>query len=192
MSSSLGYSLIEGFEKTNKNLSKNNKTRRNKITRESLSNNVPETTVTAFSTEQEEEEEDTFSPENYPDRNVISAGSERLDMNKEESNENENEPQSLPVSNENISSSYKNFPPEMTTDTYYTDNNNNNTNEGFDNAMDSEGELMQKLNYMIRLLEEQHDDKIKSVTEEVILFGFIGVFIIYVVDSFAKVGKYVR
>ena len=71
-------------------------------------------------------------------------------------------------------------------------NTNNPRNEGFENAIDSESELMQKLNYMIRLLEEQHDDKIKSVTEEIILFGFLGVFIIYVVDSFAKVGKYVR
>ena len=70
--------------------------------------------------------------------------------------------------------------------------NHHSRNEGFENSIDSESELMQKLNYMINLLEEQHDDKIKSVTEEIVLFGFLGVFIIYVVDSFAKVGKYVR
>ena len=45
---------------------------------------------------------------------------------------------------------------------------------------------------MIHILEEQQDMKHGSVTEELVLYCFLGVFIIYVVDSFAKVGKYVR
>lgn len=52
--------------------------------------------------------------------------------------------------------------------------------------------LIEKLNYMINLLEEQQDQKTNSVTEEVVLYSFLGVFIIFVVDSFARVGKYVR
>ena len=56
----------------------------------------------------------------------------------------------------------------------------------------SRDELNEKLTYMIHLLEEQHDEKIKSVSEEVILYGFLGVFVIYVLDSFTKIGKYVR
>jgi high-affinity K+ transport system ATPase subunit B len=52
--------------------------------------------------------------------------------------------------------------------------------------------LMQKLNYMINLLEEQQDEKTNNVTEEVILYSFLGIFIIFIADSFAKVGKYVR
>jgi hypothetical protein len=52
--------------------------------------------------------------------------------------------------------------------------------------------LMQKLNYMINLLEEQQDEKTNNVTEEVVLYSFLGIFIIFVVDSFARVGKYVR
>lgn len=52
--------------------------------------------------------------------------------------------------------------------------------------------MMDKLNYIINLLEEQQDQKTDSVTEEVILYSFLGVFIIFVVDSFTKVGKYVR
>ena len=52
--------------------------------------------------------------------------------------------------------------------------------------------LLQKLNYMISLLEEQQDEKTNNVTEEVILYSFLGIFIIFVVDSFARVGKYVR
>jgi len=52
--------------------------------------------------------------------------------------------------------------------------------------------LLDKLNYMINLLEEQQDEKTNNVTEEVVLYSFLGVFIIFVVDSFARAGKYVR
>lgn len=52
--------------------------------------------------------------------------------------------------------------------------------------------LLNKLNYMINLLENQQDERTNNVTEEVVLYSFLGVFIIFVVDSFARVGKYVR
>ena len=53
-------------------------------------------------------------------------------------------------------------------------------------------ELLTKLNQIIYLLEEQQDEKTNNVTEEVVLYSFLGIFIIFVVDSFARVGKYVR
>lgn len=53
-------------------------------------------------------------------------------------------------------------------------------------------ELLEKLNYMIHLLEDQQDEKTGHVTEELILYCFLGVFVIFVVDSFARAGKYVR
>ena len=56
----------------------------------------------------------------------------------------------------------------------------------------SKDELMEKLNYVIHLLEEQADEKTANVTEELILYCFLGVFVIFVLDSFAKIGKYVR
>jgi hypothetical protein len=52
--------------------------------------------------------------------------------------------------------------------------------------------LLTKLNYMINLLEEQQDERTNNVTEEVVLYSFLGIFIIFIVDSFAKTGKYVR
>lgn len=52
--------------------------------------------------------------------------------------------------------------------------------------------ILDKLNFMINLLEEQQDQKTNTVTEEVVLYSFLGVFIIFVVDSFARVGKYKR
>lgn len=52
--------------------------------------------------------------------------------------------------------------------------------------------LLEKLNYMIHLLEEQQDERTNNVTEEVILYCFLGIFMIFIVDSFTRVGKYVR
>ena len=60
------------------------------------------------------------------------------------------------------------------------------------NTQNSQDLLLQKLNYMINLLEEKQDEKTNNVMEEVVLYSFLGIFIIFVVDSFARVGKYVR
>lgn len=53
-------------------------------------------------------------------------------------------------------------------------------------------QLLEKLNYMILLLEEQKDEKTGHVVEELILYSFLGVFLIFIVDSFARAGKYTR
>ena len=60
------------------------------------------------------------------------------------------------------------------------------------NISGSRDELMRKLNYVVHMLEEQQDEKTGSVTEELVLYMFLGVFVIFVVDSFARVTKYTR
>jgi hypothetical protein len=76
---------------------------------------------------------------------------------------------------------------------YYSQSSETSSNYSSNNmSSDSNQVLIEKLNYMINLLEEQQDQKTGSVTEEVVLYSFLGVFIIFVVDSFARVGKYVR
>ena len=52
--------------------------------------------------------------------------------------------------------------------------------------------LSERINYMIQLLEEQKDEKTGRVTEEIILYVFLGIFVIFVLDSFVKTGKYSR
>ena len=74
----------------------------------------------------------------------------------------------------------------------YNSSANSSANSSTNVTSDSNQVLIEKLNYMINLLEEQQDQKTGSVTEEVVLYSFLGVFIIFVVDSFARVGKYVR
>ena len=78
---------------------------------------------------------------------------------------------------------YKNYVPYFNQNGYtnLTSNSNNNKDQ-----------LLDKLNYMIHLLEEQKDDKTGHVIEEVILYSFLGIFIIFIVDSFARAGKYTR
>lgn len=52
--------------------------------------------------------------------------------------------------------------------------------------------LSERINYMIQLMEEQKDEKTGRVTEEIILYVFLGIFVIFVLDSFVKTGKYSR
>jgi hypothetical protein len=53
--------------------------------------------------------------------------------------------------------------------------------------------LMEKINYMIHLMEEQQHERTNNITEEFLLYTFLGVFVIYVVDSFSRSGgKYTR
>ena len=70
---------------------------------------------------------------------------------------------------------------------YYNLNQNHNNQE-----YPSQDVLLQKLNYMISLLEDQQDEKTSNVTEEVILYSFLGIFIIFIADTFVRAGKYVR
>ncbi len=58
--------------------------------------------------------------------------------------------------------------------------------------MNNSDPVMTKLNYLIGLMEEQQSEKTDSVMEDTVLYSFLGVFIIFIVDSFVRVGKYVR
>ena len=51
---------------------------------------------------------------------------------------------------------------------------------------------MEKMNYIIYLLEQQQNEKTSHITEEFVLYTFLGVFVIFVVDAFSRGGKYIR
>lgn len=79
---------------------------------------------------------------------------------------------------------------QTTNKSYYIPYYNNVANEqSIDGVKD---QMMDKLNYLIHILEEQQNDRTDQVTEELILYCFLGVFIIFLVDSFVRVGKYTR
>jgi hypothetical protein len=78
----------------------------------------------------------------------------------------------------------------------------NNYNETYYNSgsqqyspntqMGTNDQLLNKLNYVIQLLEDQKDERTNYVSEELILYTFLGIFIIFIIDSFAKATKYIR
>lgn len=59
-------------------------------------------------------------------------------------------------------------------------------------SIGNDDRLMEKINYMIHMLEEQQVEKTANITEEFILYTFLGIFVIFTVDSFTRAGKYVR
>ena len=77
-------------------------------------------------------------------------------------------------------------------------NNYNNSlekdlyNSNYSNMSTSNNDLIKRLDKILYLLEEDKNDQNHLITEELILYVFLGVFIIYVLDSFVKAGKYVR
>ena len=72
--------------------------------------------------------------------------------------------------------------------------NNKQQNVVNSNTIDNKkfNETIDKLNHIIFMLEKQQDDKTDTVVEELILYLFLGFFIIYIIDTFFKAGKYVR
>jgi hypothetical protein len=52
--------------------------------------------------------------------------------------------------------------------------------------------VIEKINYMVHMMEEQQFEKTNNVIEEFILYTFLGIFVIFIVDSFSKIGKYTR
>ena len=85
----------------------------------------------------------------------------------------------------NLNSSKSNLSNYNESYNYTTTSNDNTLN--FDNK-----KLLTKLDYIIHLLEEQHNEKTNHITEELILYLFLGLFILFVLDSFARASKYHR
>lgn len=56
----------------------------------------------------------------------------------------------------------------------------------------SSSDTIKKLDYIIHMIEEQQDHKTGRVAEELVLYSFLGIFVIFTIDSFVKVGRYTR
>lgn len=86
----------------------------------------------------------------------------------------------------NINSTFSNFSDSYNKSHYDMFNIQNPT------TLENNNTLLSKLDYVIHLLEEQHNERTNHITEELILYLFLGIFIIFVLDSFARASKYVR
>ena len=114
------------------------------------------------------------------------------ELNKLNSNESNNNK----MINGIINSKYANFNDSYKSNLDYL--NNLNEKQNYNNVANvssmtyDNNQLLSKLDYIIHLLEEQHNEKTNHITEELILYLFLGIFIIYVLDSFARASKYIR
>ena len=53
-------------------------------------------------------------------------------------------------------------------------------------------DLLDKMNQILEMLDDQKEIKTGQKNEEIILYSFLGIFIIYVLDSFVNIGRYNR
>ena len=183
---SLQYSEYNIEEKSSKELkTKNNKTQKScgqkKITIENLANIDDEAELTDF------KEENIEHPKKPPT-------DENINVQPNQDLKSFNNPSDI------ANSEYINFYQQQakryndsmqSTNTQYMFNNNLSSPYGNNNTI-SNSELKQKLDNILYLLEEQKSEQTKLVNEELILYLFLGVFVIFVLDSFVKVGRYTR
>ena len=183
MASQLGFSFIDETIGDNINMN-NNKNIKPKQTgnarRKTYKNKINKSKINNFLKSMDDNEDEeveglaNFNPPKLPELTKQPEQNEENDIDEEVSPENFKEMES------NHQNYYNNYIP------YYTKFFNNRNVHGL------RDELMTKLNYMIHLMEEQKDEKTDHVNEELVLYMFLGVFVIFVVDSFARAGKYKR
>lgn len=143
------------------------------------------------------DEEDSDMADFKPPPKPVSIGSSRRELTEKDASINKedhsDDGEKYNHNDEPVDVEHFQNLPSLVADDYYRqyvpyfDRINESGNGGL-----SKDELIQKLDYMIHLLEEQQETKTNTVTEEVILYSFLGVFVIFVLDSFARASKYVR
>jgi len=108
------------------------------------------------------------------------------------SNKEQEEPSNSYISDENISSNNLNNKVYSNLEDSYKSNLDFLPKNQSQNTLDDNYKLLSKLDYIIHLLEEQHNEKTNHINEELILYLFLGIFMIFVLDSFARASKYIR
>lgn len=83
-------------------------------------------------------------------------------------------------------------------------NNDNPTNMFYDfgrhmdssktsmNTVSTTDNLQEKINYIIHMLEQNKQMRTENIHEEMVMYFFLGFFVLYVSDNFVKMGRYTR
>ena len=80
--------------------------------------------------------------------------------------------------------------PQYKTNDYMIMNSNLNSFES--KPISNNQALLDKMNTILEMFEDQKEIKTNQKNEEIILYCFLGVFVIYIMDSFVNIGKYSR
>lgn len=107
-----------------------------------------------------------------------------------------------PIRNNQLSDYSKSYEPPSIPIVNMNMNMNTNRNHGSTGSsisvgsggvgMLNEERLWDRLGYIIHLLEQQANERTDTVMEEYILYVLLGVFIIFICDSFSRSGRYIR
>ena len=196
MTTTLGFSVIEDQKKQNIKIDKvKNKTIRKRDNK--VRNFLKSMKKTLTNNKEDSDDEDDIGSEYIPSTQPINEKETGNNMKNFDDEDEENEMLRkgleqqrtyLEKSNNDAAPYFNKYIQNYTgTQNYVPNYNTTNQHTNLNN-----NELMKKLNYVVHMLEEQHDEKTGSITEELILYTFLGIFVIFVVDSFAKTGKYKR
>ena len=91
----------------------------------------------------------------------------------------------------NFYSSEIKVPPQYKTNEYMILNSNAQLHQ-IEPKKHTNQELINKMNKILEMFEDQKEIKTGQKNEEIVLYCFLGVFTIYVLDSFVSIGRYTR
>jgi hypothetical protein len=67
--------------------------------------------------------------------------------------------------------------------------NSYNSMSNYAPSAGAQDKVVEKLNHLIYMMEDQRNERTNNVMQEVILFAYIGIFTIFICDTFVRIGK---
>lgn len=184
MSSLVTTAALVNYEEDNnekKNPSRKNHTYKNKDAPKKINKNMLEQLYKSDTNDSDLDNMGDFEPVQKPMQNTTQ---QQEMVHKPPNQYNDN-----PI-DENLFNSLQQNTEQANMYKEYINNYNNYTSKP--QITNPNNELLKKLDSILFLLEEQKEEQTHLITEELILYVFLGVFVIYVLDSFVRAGKYVR
>jgi hypothetical protein len=188
---------IESIQLNDKKNKNNNKTSKNRVSFSEndsgslpVKNKINNLSKLIHENNEDENDNNNFQQSTINNKTVnetLSNDVTKNELNKMLSNNDNNITNGL-YNNSNVKNVYSNLDDSYTSNLDFIKNMPSTNND----LLNNNNKLLSKLDYIIHLLEDQHNEKTNHITEELILYLFLGIFIIFVLDSFAKASKYVR
>ena len=149
-------------------------------------NNFQSYSNIAKKNEQTQNQNQTSDPSPSPNNDIINSELKKMNMHAD------NNVGNAAYMGSNINNVLSNFDDSYKSNIEYINNVGTTTNMSTNESVLNNNNLLAKLDYIVHLLEEQRNEKTNYITEELILYLFLGIFMIFVLDSFARASKYVR
>ena len=67
-----------------------------------------------------------------------------------------------------------------------------NSTNSYEPKRQTNQDLLDKMNKILEMFEDQKEIKTGQKNEEIVLYCFLGIFVVYIMDSFVNIGRYSR